>query len=71
MQKFEYKVLAVPTKKGWFVTGGNINFEELDAKLNELGADGWEVVSGTGLNRYPGTTENVMIILKRTLPENQ
>jgi Domain of unknown function (DUF4177) len=70
MKQFEYKILDVPAVKGWWSSGGKVNFEELVTKLNELGREGWEVISSTDLNRYHGESRNVMIILKRSLTDN-
>lgn len=71
MQKFEYKILDVPATKGWWSSGGKVNFQELSNKLNELGHEGWEVIGSTDLNRYHGESRNVMIILKRKLNDNE
>ncbi len=64
MKKFEYKILDVPTK-GWF--GGRVDYAALQIKLNESGAEGWEVVSATGTNMYEGGSRAVIIILKREI----
>lgn len=70
MQKFEYKVLDVPDTKTFWIGGGKFNYQALCDKLNELGKEGWEVVSASDVNRHLGQTGNVMIILKRPLNEN-
>jgi len=64
MKKFEYNVLDVPTT-GWF--GGKVNFKELSIKLNELGREGWEVISTTDTNMWEGASRGVIIILKREI----
>lgn len=64
MKKFEYDVLDVPTE-GWF--GGKVDFEELSTKLNELGKQGWEVVSTTDTNMWRGASRGLIIILKREI----
>ena len=69
--KFEYKLPDVPATKGWWSSGGKVNFQELTDKLNELGREGWEVAVSTDLNRYHGESRNVMIILKRQLNDNE
>jgi hypothetical protein len=43
MHKFEYKVLDIPAAKGWWSSGGKVDFQALNNKLNELGREGWEV----------------------------
>jgi hypothetical protein len=70
LQQFEYKILEVPAGS-WWSSGGKVDFQILSNKLNELGREGWEVVSSTDLNRYQGQSRNVMIILKRSINENQ
>lgn len=64
MEQFEYKILDVPSK-GWW--GGKIDINTLLDKLNELGAQGWEVISSTGTNMYEGGTKGLIIILKRKI----
>lgn len=71
MQKFEYKVLEVSATGGFLSGGGLVNFQALSDKLNELGQEGWEVISGTDINRHYGDTRNVMIILKRPLNDSE
>lgn len=64
MNLFEYKVLDVPAK-GFF--GGKINYQELADKLNELGLEGWELVSGTDTNMHQGGSRGLILILKRPI----
>ena len=65
MNKFEYKVLDVPTKFSW--SGGKINAQELADKLNDLGRQGWEVVNTIDTNLHQGASRGLIIILKRSL----
>ncbi|WP_207494205.1 DUF4177 domain-containing protein [Aridibaculum aurantiacum] len=65
MKRFEYKLLDVPTKFSW--SGGKINLQELTSKLNQLGAQGWEVVNTTDTNMTHGATRGLVIILKKEL----
>lgn len=67
MQQFEYKVLDIATR-GWW--SGKINFQELASKLNELGREGWEVVSSSDINKWEGASRSVIVILKRPLNNN-
>ncbi len=64
MKKFEYKVLDVPSS-GFF--GGNIDYQELSDKMNELGQQGWEAVSMGSTNMYSNATRGMIIILKREI----
>lgn len=67
MQRFEYKVLDV-SARGWWKR--DIDHQELADKLNELGREGWEVVSCTDINTYEGASRSVVIILKRLINDN-
>jgi hypothetical protein len=64
MKKFEYLTLDVAARGFWSST---IDPQELTDKLNELGADGWEVASSVDLNIAQGQSRNVMVILKREI----
>jgi hypothetical protein len=69
VRKFEYKVLDVAAG-GWWSGGGKINHQELTDKLNELGREGWEVVTCTDLNKSHGASRGVTIIMKRPINDN-
>ena len=64
MKKFEYKILDVPAK-GFL--GGKINFQELTDKLNTMGKEGWELVTGTDTNMHQGASRGLVMILKREI----
>lgn len=64
MNHFEYKVLDIPAK-GFF--GGKINYQQLADKLNELGAQGWELITSTDTNMWEGASRGIILILKRPL----
>jgi hypothetical protein len=49
--------------KGFF--GGKVDFQALNEKLDELGADGWEVVTMEDTNMYEGASRSIVVILKR------
>ncbi len=40
-------------------------FDELTARLNELGAEGWELVSVFDTSMLQGRTRDVVAVLKR------
>jgi hypothetical protein len=65
-----YSQKAAPAKVSWeyHVTGGN-NWLEVSPKLNELGSQGWELVSvtevGSTANQNGGSGGSVTVYLKR------
>ena len=65
IQKWEYMSLKVEAK-GWFV-GGELDQEEFDNKLNQLGRDCWEVVSVFDTNMLDGQSREIIAVLKRPL----
>jgi hypothetical protein len=63
--KYEYTVLMVAAKFGFFTMGGVIDGEKLSSELNRLGREGWELVSTFDTNMAQGATRDVVLILKR------
>ena len=61
--KWEYMLLTLAAKT-WFL-GGAIDAQKLTDRLNELGADGWELVSTFDTNMLNGQTRDVVAVLKR------
>ncbi|MCX6268396.1 MAG: DUF4177 domain-containing protein [Bacteroidetes bacterium] len=58
MKKFEYKTLHGHNA---FIT---------DDKLNELGKEGWEIISYISAhNSYSNSTIEIICVLKREIPE--
>lgn len=47
MEKFEYKVVTYDPN-GFF--GGNVKIDQIEDQLNQLGNEGWELVSCTSSN---------------------
>ncbi|GAB3541080.1 DUF4177 domain-containing protein [Spirosoma fluminis] len=64
MKKFEYRVLDVAASGFW---GGDIDSQTLTDKLNELGRDGWEVISAVDTAVYGGGSKGLIIMLKREI----
>jgi hypothetical protein len=60
--RWEYKSIEFNTS-GWL----SLNYDPstVDAKLNQLGKDGWELVSTTGLNEHYGRTIRLVVFLRR------
>ena len=66
MAQWEYKTIKVEAK-GFFL-GGVLDVSAFDGKLNELGRDGWELVSSFDTNMYQGSSREVVAVFKRPRP---
>jgi hypothetical protein len=62
MDKWEYRSLTMRT---WGWDGGKLDPESFDEELNELGNDGWELVSCFSTTRGYGKTREVIAVFKR------
>ena len=62
MTKYEYKVLKFDMK-GWM--GGQIDDEEMERRLNSLGAEGWELIRVTPILIDMGRTRLLVATMKR------
>ena len=62
MDKFEYKTLF--TKASGF-NGGKVDENMFQYELNELGQEGWELVSTVAPAQGFGDTRNLISIFKR------
>ena len=63
--KWEYMTLMLPASG--FILGGKIDGQKLTDRLNQLGSEGWELVSVFDTNMLDGKTRDVIAILKRPL----
>ncbi len=54
---------------GW--RGGKIDSDQLTSRLNQLGAEGWELVSIFDTNMSEGRTRDVFAVLKRPTSETK
>ena len=63
MPTWEYKTL--PIAATGILSGGDINLEQLLSELNQLGSQGWELVSVFNTSMHGGTTREVVAVLKR------
>lgn len=62
MKNWEYKVIEFDPKG---VFGGLLELDEVEKTLNELGSQGWEVISTITTNEGAGRTKKVIYTLKR------
>ena len=63
--KWEYMSVMFSTAGFWL--SGDLNGQAFTDRLNELGAEGWELVSVFDTNNG-GSTLEVVAVLKRPLP---
>jgi hypothetical protein len=59
---WEYKTIKLGATG---IIGGKLDETKLDCMMNELGAQGWELVAGFDTNKGYGETRDVVIIFKR------
>ena len=62
---WEYRTFLWETRKG--LLGGKIDRQGLEDQLNQVGGDGWELVSASTPTMDGGSTRNLVLILKRPL----
>ena len=63
MQTWEYKTIKTPFSKGW--SSPQLEPTEFDALLNQLGAQGWELVSVFTTHQENGRSGEAMAVFKR------
>ena len=63
--KWEYKTVKVSTGRKTFVGKGVVDEVRLDAVLNQLGNEGWELISLLSSNYGFGATYEVVATFKR------
>ena len=60
---WEYKTVKI-SAKGWLL-GGKLDQVQFDKILNELGADGWELVSILATTQTYGASRDIAAVFKR------
>ncbi|MEW4369570.1 DUF4177 domain-containing protein [Paenibacillus kandeliae] len=63
MSQWEYKTIKL--EPGGFL-GGKVDMDELQGTLNDLGFDGWELVSSFDTTISQGSSREVILIFKRS-----
>jgi hypothetical protein len=64
VEKFEYKTLFTDAKG---VFGGKVDKASFQYELNELGAQGWELVSTVAAAQSYGSTRWIISVFKRKI----
>lgn len=64
MDRWEYKSLKVATKG---FAGGILELEIFEKELNNLGSQGWELVSCFDTNQAQGASREVVAVFKRKI----
>jgi hypothetical protein len=62
--KFEYTVIKLDAA-GFWLSQGQLDNAAIEAELNRLGSQGWELVSAFDTNKGGGGTRDVVAVLKR------
>ena len=61
--KWEYRTLKLDTTK--YVFGSDLDATKLDHFMNQLGEEGWELVTAFDTNVGSGQTKDVVAVFKR------
>jgi len=64
MEKFEYRTLVFDTTG---IMGGRVDGNKIELVLNQLGAQGWELITTTASNQSYGSTRSMLCIFKRKI----
>ena len=62
MQTWEYRTIKLETKG---MMGGILDTQSFDALLNQLGSEGWELVTAFDTNQAYGASREAIAIFKR------
>ncbi|MBC8161326.1 MAG: DUF4177 domain-containing protein [Roseiflexaceae bacterium] len=62
--QWEYHVISLNTVG---LLSANVDIQSLYTRLNELGQDGWELVSAAPISAGQGYSQEVLFVLKRPL----
>jgi len=62
--KWEYKIIKTSAKG---MLGGKVDQGSLETNMNEMGREGWELVSAFDTSQELGKTRDVLLLFKRPL----
>ena len=65
--KFEYSTVVFDTTS--FFVGSAMDHDAFNQKLNDYGAQGWELVNALALDRMRGSTYEVVAVFKRVVSD--
>ena len=60
----DFKVIKLDAA-GFWISQGQVDEAALEAEMNRLGSEGWELVSAFDTNRGGGETRDVIAVFKR------
>lgn len=63
MKRWSYRVVEFDPKSSFM--GGKIDRQYIEDQLNELGKQGWEIISNFTTNEGYGSTKKIVYTLKR------
>lgn len=64
MERWEYKSIIVETRG---FAGGLLDQAEFESELNNMGSQGWELVSCFDTNQSHGASREVVAVFKRKI----
>ena len=64
MKRWEYKVEKFETKG---LLGGNLDVEDVEDRLNQLGKSGWELIVGHSTTQDLGASRKVIYTFKKEI----
>lgn len=67
MDRFEYRTVLTDTGG---LMGGKVDAPALEHTLNNMGQDGWELVSAVATAMGEGATRHIVSIFKRRIEED-
>ncbi len=62
MKKYEYKILKTKPEGFW---KNQVESEKLEGEINNMGSEGWELVSVMDTNMGHGHTNEILLFFKR------
>jgi hypothetical protein len=60
---WDYRTLKFPARGGFL--GGNVDESVLNTRMNELGEQGWELVTAFATHQGYGSSRDIVAIFKR------